>query len=113
LSLPATHSPALPSFLLPRRPPSSTLFPYTTLFRSADPADIPDLFAAQKDPLTFPAFHNVFGNPSAESGDMRKQRCACRIEIHSHLVDAAFHHIIKRLRQLVLVDIVLVQSDPD
>src|SRR5699024_11871697 len=51
--------------------------------KCADPADIPDLFAAQKDPLTFPAFHNVFGNPSAESGDMRKQRCACRIEIHS------------------------------
>src|SRR5690625_3620805 len=81
--------------------------------KCADPADIFDLFAACKDPVTFPAFYNVPGNPPAESGDMRKQRSACRIEIYSHLVDAAFHHIIERLRQLVLVDIVLVQPDPD
>src|SRR5262249_60632052 len=30
----ASHFPSLSSFLLLRRPPRSTLFPYTTLFRS-------------------------------------------------------------------------------
>src|SRR6266536_5603215 len=29
-------------FLMIRRPPRSTLFPYTTLFRSDPPADVPD-----------------------------------------------------------------------
>src|SRR2546422_7058495 len=32
-------SPALFFFLMIRRPPRSTLFPYTTLFRSAEPAN--------------------------------------------------------------------------
>src|SRR2546430_16386065 len=30
-------------FLMIRRPPRSTLFPYTTLFRSRDIEDVPDL----------------------------------------------------------------------
>src|SRR3712207_7167941 len=33
-------------FLMIRRPPRSTLFPYTTLFRSRDPADRADLHRA-------------------------------------------------------------------
>src|SRR5438552_18868652 len=36
-------------FLMIRRPPRSTLFPYTTLFRSA-PASIPDLVRGLRDP---------------------------------------------------------------
>src|SRR2546430_74710 len=35
-----------------RRPPRSTLFPYTTLFRSAAPPDAPELFGAILDDLT-------------------------------------------------------------
>src|SRR3989442_3750400 len=43
--MPLTHSPGLRSFLfffflMIRRPPRSTLFPYTTLFRSGPHADI-------------------------------------------------------------------------
>src|SRR3546814_12459910 len=42
-------------FLSIRRPPRSTrtdtLFPYTTLFRSADPAELADLLAAQAAPV--------------------------------------------------------------
>src|SRR3712207_9591430 len=33
-----------------RRPPRSTLFPYTTLFRSRDISDIPLLFTFRDDP---------------------------------------------------------------
>src|SRR5260221_3165113 len=33
-------------FLMIRRPPRSTLFPYTTLFRSRPYASLPELFAA-------------------------------------------------------------------
>src|SRR3989441_621127 len=33
-------------FLMIRRPPRSTLFPYTTLFRSADGDGLPDLYVA-------------------------------------------------------------------
>src|SRR2546425_13362658 len=38
LSIPSPHSPSLLFFfLMIRRPPRSTLFPYTTLFRSGSP----------------------------------------------------------------------------
>ena len=38
-------------FLMIRRPPRSTLFPYTTLFRSRGPMKLSDVEAAQKEIL--------------------------------------------------------------
>src|ERR1017187_9728543 len=40
---PFVHSPRGPVFLMIRRPPRSTLFPYTTLFRSTDPEPVEDI----------------------------------------------------------------------
>src|SRR3712207_7590033 len=39
-----------------RRPPRSTLFPYTTLFRSCEDAELPNTFTApETTPLLFPS----------------------------------------------------------
>src|SRR5437870_8464919 len=37
---------------MPRRPPRSTLFPYTTLFRSLGPANAPDVVTGETVTLT-------------------------------------------------------------
>src|SRR5687767_15801163 len=46
------HSPLLFFFLMIRRPPSSTLFPYTTLFRSR--------FESSSVPTTLPTAYDVY-----------------------------------------------------
>src|SRR5437867_12533064 len=49
-------------FLIIRRPPSSTLFPYTTLFRSADPKFFACLvrFESSSVPTTLPTAYDVY-----------------------------------------------------
>src|SRR5258708_23692322 len=44
-----------------RRPPRSTLFPYTTLFRSVARAPFASILAAPENPWVARAVHSVFG----------------------------------------------------
>src|SRR5947209_18522103 len=58
------HMCSLFFFLLIRRPPRSTLFPYTTLFRSASP----------RRPLNAPARSAAADNPAAPPAARRSRR---------------------------------------
>src|SRR5260221_1500297 len=64
-------------FLMIRRPPRSTLFPYTTLFRSLDyPIDLPVINpspAMQPQPLFVPT-GNPVQNPSYDPRDRKSTR---------------------------------------
>lgn len=53
------------------------------------------------------------GKRRTNSGDMSEQMIRCRIQIHSHMVDAAVDHLFETLFQGILRNIVLVLSDSD
>src|SRR5438034_10280581 len=76
----ARHSPrsaaSLLFFLMLRRPPRSTLFPYTTLFRSLDRVDIPG-----------PVHQRGFGFLAARApDDQRSEEHTSELQSHSDLV---------------------------
>src|SRR2546430_6858820 len=76
-----------------RRPPRSTLFPYTTLFRSPSPYWVPASFANQKiDGVTYRyAFHNsgdylVNASGSIYVGPDRSEEHTSELQSQSNLV---------------------------
>src|SRR2546429_3630652 len=67
-----------------RRPPRSTLFPYTTLFRSAHPRDLDlevEILAGER--MIAIEGHQVAGDPG--DGDRARAVPALRLQPHSHL----------------------------
>src|SRR5260221_12939068 len=64
-------------FLMIRRPPRSTLFPYTTLFRSAWPCA-----RARKDRLAHPRRRS----PAEDGGHQRSEEHTSELQSHSDLV---------------------------
>src|SRR5206468_12534978 len=74
-------------FLMIRRPPRSTLFPYTTLFRSRDPNA--DTYAgSDADAWPHRKLHLQSGKPSNGTGCLvqRKRFELCRPSLRLHLV---------------------------
>src|SRR2546425_6816888 len=73
-------------FLMIRRPPRSTLFPYTTLFRSDDAAHVGD----RKAPL--PAAHHLVGQPRDDGIDQHGQRDFGRLRMLRALLHRSEEH---------------------
>src|SRR2546422_2136749 len=73
-------------FLMIRRPPRSTLFPYTTLFRSPPPAG---RFAPQR--------RNVVGGTSAIRPIGRCNQCGSRSEEHTSELQSRLHLVCRLL----------------
>src|SRR5688572_32289000 len=71
-----------------RRPPRSTLFPYTTLFRSGDPLRGRDR-AAQHDGLALPVHRTEVrrgGGDLGPRGDVRSEEHTSELQSQSNLV---------------------------
>jgi len=56
---------------------------------------------------------NVERSPFGHTGDEAKQGPRRRIEIDANPVHATFHHRLKRLLQLALIDVMLILADAD
>src|SRR5436190_7282317 len=81
-----------------RRPPRSTLFPYTTLFRSAKRKSVLDLleehpacelpFAAFLEmlPLMTPRYYSISSSPIADGNSHRSEEHTSELQSHSDLV---------------------------
>src|SRR3712207_7969273 len=69
-------------FLMIRRPPRSTLFPYTTLFRSGD-GRVPGLGAYRVPPARWVERLRCAGVLVVDAGDRRRRRAAGRSEEHT------------------------------
>src|SRR3989338_8446793 len=70
-----------------RRPPRSTLFPYTTLFRSRLPADILEL---RSDPF-FRVFFKFFNRSEEHTSELQSQfPLVCRLLLEKHLIFCFF-----------------------
>src|ERR1043166_2432423 len=67
-----------------RRPPRSTLFPYTTLFRSEEPRDAADRERPPRPPFAPP--QRKLGQPEIDGAD-RDQHAAERDAVVHHEVD--------------------------
>src|SRR5947208_8468168 len=73
-------------FLMVRRPPRSTLFPYTTLFRSEGPGGSGGNFGNGRDPV---------GSPARKDDDHRPQRD--RSEEHTSELQSPDHLVCRLL----------------
>ena len=61
-----------------------------------------------KTAVGFAVFHDVLCQRLGDTGDIGKERCGCRIQIHTHTVYAALYNTGQRRIQFLLVHIVLV-----
>ncbi len=71
------------------------------------------LFTTFKPSFLLPVFYDIAGYIPAQSRDVGKKRGACRIQIYSHFIDAAFNHIIQFFGKLHLVDVMLIKAYSD
>src|SRR2546426_11594407 len=71
-------------FLMIRRPPRSTLFPYTTLFRS-EPARVRDVFALCEGSMHLQSYDRRIISPAAARKFVHRDRKSTRLN-SSHLV---------------------------
>src|SRR5205809_5993586 len=71
------------SFLIVRRPPSSTLFPYTTLFRSSCPSGFPSIVSAASSASTAPSTMTPLASPC---GPARSEEHTSELQSRLHLV---------------------------
>src|SRR2546429_7685169 len=73
-------------FLMIRRPPRSTLFPYTTLFRSRVIGELEQL--AEKEPENFAKIWDAFGSVIKEGvyEDFRSEEHTSELQSRLHLV---------------------------
>src|SRR2546422_6860990 len=78
-----------------RRPPRSTLFPYTTLFRSRGSADQPKLFGGAPQPACCP------DQPAARErkalGNRRRRPLTLRSEEHTSELQSRLHLVCRLL----------------
>src|SRR5260370_29535696 len=70
-------------FLMIRRPPRSTLFPYTTLFRSLRPLRTPEIASGGQG--LRPMDPDTLGSPS-RTGDLRSEEHTSELQSHLNLV---------------------------
>src|SRR5438132_5764355 len=70
-------------FVMIRRPPRSTLFPYTTLFRSLDASNFGGTFEFSSLPLFAAGMPYVF---RVSQGDPRSEEHTSELQSHSDLV---------------------------
>src|SRR5690242_21097588 len=69
-----------------RRPPRSTLFPYTTLFRSEDRRDRQQGGTLQRHPITPPAARRAPGRPPRGARRSRSEEHTSELQSHVNLV---------------------------
>src|SRR5258708_9998557 len=69
-----------------RRPPRSTLFPYTTLFRSLDEALAPFLYPPKADGSDVRVCPTCTSEPSALGGYRRSEEHTSELQSPDHLV---------------------------
>src|SRR2546427_12388963 len=87
-------------FLMIRRPPRSTLFPYTTLFRSYSPRWIQDILRGElgfrgvvfSDDIGMAASHSAGGVPARVHAHL-DAGCDVVLVCHPELVDEALHAV--------------------
>src|SRR5689334_25395434 len=85
-------------FLMILRPPRSTLFPYTTLFRSLLPRRHPSCVATRKLVATSPVHAAPARNTSSVTGAFpRSGRRADRSEEHTSELQSQFHLVCRLL----------------
>src|SRR5258708_24560289 len=70
-------------FLMIRRPPRSTLFPYTTLFRSLEPAALEEFEASQTGPFTS---NLAESGGFVRLGEIRSEEHTSELQSPDHLV---------------------------
>src|SRR2546427_7770691 len=73
-----------------RRPPRSTLFPYTTLFRSSDPRGLPRQGASRDLAGVAGARHDVFGGRLGRGQRTRDRKSTRLNSSHSQISYAVF-----------------------
>src|SRR2546430_15787653 len=73
-------------FLMIRRPPRSTLFPYTTLFRSRKCFLRDQVPAPQLDPVDAGFTRRLLHQPLDEVGDVRSEEHTSELQSQSNLV---------------------------
>ena len=71
------------------------------------------LLTALKAPVFLPVSHDIFRKRPRNAGNIRKQRCRCRVQVHAHPVHTVFHHTAQSFAQPLLVHIMLVLPHPD
>src|SRR5258708_29662199 len=76
-----------------RRPPRSTLFPYTTLFRSREDPELVQRLAARC--ADEPALHHL--SPRARSAARRTRSDQCRSEEHTSELQSPDHLVCRLL----------------
>ena len=70
-------------------------------------------FAAGEGAVVVAVLHDVVRQRLVEAGDARQQRRGGGVYVHTHGVDAIFHHGIERFGELALVHIVLILAHAD
>ena len=73
--------------------------------------DLAQSLAAWEGAVLLAVGHKFLGQLWADPGDIGQQRGRGGVDIHPHLVDHALHHTLQRRSKLLLVHIVLVQTD--
>src|SRR2546430_11627950 len=73
-------------FLMIRRPPRSTLFPYTTLFRSVFRAPLDQLFRLRSRPGARPSCHSAGKRTHVERFGKRSEEHTSELQSQSNLV---------------------------
>ena len=61
----------------------------------------------------FPVSHDIFSQRGADARHMGQQRRRCGGKLHTHAVDASFHHAVQRFLQLALLQVVLILPHAD
>src|SRR5437763_12565935 len=79
-----------------RRPPRSTLFPYTTLFRSEQALQLRPVLPARMERCPYPASHSA-ATPPANSRLLRARQDWCRSEEHTSELQSPMYLVCRLL----------------
>src|SRR5258708_9497665 len=82
-----------------RRPPRSTLFPYTTLFRSENEAGVPNRRGAAKQRQHHPGNHRL-GDEHQKSAEKERDRKSTRLNSSHQITSYAVFCLEKKNKQV-------------
>ena len=79
--------------------------------RLAESGHLPQLLAIAERPVLQAVFTHSPGGKLVQAGDVSQQGRTGRVDVHAHVVDARFDHLVQRRLQVLGLDVVLVETD--